>query len=252
VKALHQAEKLAALGQFAAGVAHEVNNPAAVVTGNLKYLVEEIDRSSSLPADARECIADALAATRRIAGIARQLLDSGRLASSTLPAEHLPLAPLVEECLRTARATGGPRVRIESRIPAELTALVPRDSLAQVLLNLVLNGVQAIPAERADGLVTVRGEHRQDRVRLTVEDNGCGMTEEVLRRAFEPFFTTKPFGEGTGLGLAVSRGLVAALAGDLRLESRPGAGTHAVLELPAGDAATAIPAPRGHALALRG
>ena len=251
VNALHQAEKLAALGQFAAGVAHEVNNPAAVVAGNLKYLVEEIDRSSTLPTDARECISDALAATRRIASTARQLLDSGRLVSSTLPAEQLPLAPLVDECLRTARATGGPRVRIESRVPAELTAFVPRDSLAQVLLNLVLNGVQAIPAERANGLVTVRGERRQDRVRLMVEDNGCGMTEEVLRRAFEPFFTTKPFGEGTGLGLAVSRGLVAALAGDLRLESRPGAGTCAVLELPGSDTATAAP-PREGTVALRG
>jgi signal transduction histidine kinase len=247
VKALHQAEKLAALGQFAAGVAHEVNNPAAAVVANLGHLAGELDRSASLPGDARECIADALTATRRIAAVARQLLDSGRLVSSTLPAERLALAPVVEECLRTARVTAGRRVRLDSRVPADLAVLAQRDSLAQVILNLVLNGVQAIPAQREDGRLVVRGERQQDKVRLTVEDNGCGMSEEVLRRAFEPFFTTKPFGEGTGLGLAVSRGLVAALGGDQRLESRPGAGTRAVLELPASDAAVACPPPAGRA-----
>ena len=102
----------------------------------------------------------------------------------------------------------------------------------QVLVNLILNGAQAIPEERRDGLVVVRGERSPGRVRLVVEDDGAGMAPEVLRRAFEPFFTTKPFGVGTGLGLAVSRGLLHGLGGDLRFEGAAGGGTRAVVDLP--------------------
>ena len=87
--------------------------------------------------------------------------------------------------------------------------------------------MQAVPEHHADGQVVLRAELEGDRVRLVVEDNGAGMEPEVLRRVFEPFFTTKPFGSGTGLGLAVSRSLITSLGGDLRLESRPGAGTRA-------------------------
>jgi CheY-like chemotaxis protein len=88
--------------------------------------------------------------------------------------------------------------------------------------------------------VVVRAEPYAQNVRIVVEDNGTGMEPEVMRRAFEPFFTTKPFGSGTGLGLAVSRGLVASLGGDLRLESEPGKGTRAIVEL----ARAAAPAER--------
>ena len=120
----------------------------------------------------------------------------------------------------------------------------------QVLVNLVVNAVQAIPDHRADGRVVLRAETEGDRVRMVVEDNGAGIEPDVLRRVFEPFFTTKPFGSGTGLGLAVSRGLVASLGGDLRLESRPGQGTRAVVELARAEAPAlddSRPAPARHA-----
>jgi signal transduction histidine kinase len=80
--------------------------------------------------------------------------------------------------------------------------------------------------------VEIRGERQDGRVLITVEDDGEGMPPEILRRVFEPFYTTKPFGAGTGLGLAVSRGLIAGLGGDLRLDSEVGRGTRAVVELP--------------------
>jgi signal transduction histidine kinase len=243
VDALHRSEKLAALGQFAAGVAHEVNNPTAVVTSNLQYLAEAIERGPTLPADARSCVADSLAATARIARVARQLLDAGRLAASTPACECVSVAAAVGESVRAAQARCGAHVRFAASISPGLCARAQQDALVQVLVNLLVNGGQAIPEGRADARVTVCAEC-DGRVRIAVEDNGTGMSEETLARAFEPFFSTKPFGDGTGLGLAVSRGLVEGLGGDLRLSSRLGEGTRAVIELPEWERTDAPPAAR--------
>jgi signal transduction histidine kinase len=234
VDALHRAEKLAALGQFAAGVAHEVNNPTAVVTSNLQYLAQAIERGPPLPPDALACVSDSLLATSRVVSVVRQLLDAGRLAASAAPCKSVPVACVVEESVRVARARCGGHVRFELSIPRGLTVLAQEDALVQVLANLLVNAGQAIPAEQSGGLVHVRAE-RATRVRVVVEDNGVGMSEETLARAFEPFFSTKPLGAGSGLGLAVSRGLVEGLGGDLRLESRLGEGTRATIDLPEGE-----------------
>lgn len=238
-EALHRAEKLAALGQFAAGVAHEVNNPAAVVAANLQYLAE--NEAESLSAQAREAIDESSASVHRIAGIVRQLLDAGRLAASPEARTSVPLRALGDAALSVARARFGRRVRLSNDVAQDVHVAAQEGLLTQVLVNLVVNAVQAVPPHRSDGRVSVRAEQADGRVRLLVEDNGCGMDPEVLRRAFEPFFTTKPFGSGTGLGLAVSRGLVMSLGGDLRLESTPGEGTRAVVELEAAEPRRAAP-----------
>jgi signal transduction histidine kinase len=236
--ALHRSEKLASLGQFAAGVAHEVNNPAAVVTANLRYVLDVVDAEGEFPADARDCVSDSLVATDRIARIVRQLLDASRLAAAPLPTESLPVAGSVAEGIRTAQARCGGRVRFESTVGADVRVLAQENVLVQVLVNLLVNAAQAVPEPRTDGRVKIRAEREDGKVRIHVEDNGAGMTGDVLRRVFEPFFTTKPLGSGTGLGLAVSRGLLVSLGGDLRLASRPGAGTCATIELPEGSAVT--------------
>jgi signal transduction histidine kinase/ActR/RegA family two-component response regulator len=228
-EALHRAEKLAALGQFAAGVAHEVNNPAAVISANLAYLEEA--ESADLSEDGRSALKESVQSVQRIAVIVRQLLDAGRLAASPEARSSVPLQPLGDGARSVARARFGKSVRVTNQVPDDLHAFGHEGVLSQVLVNLVANAVQAIPDHRSDGHVVIRAEARGDRVNLVVEDNGSGMEPEVLRRAFEPFFTTKPFGSGTGLGLAVSRGLILSLGGDLRLESRPGEGTRAIVEL---------------------
>lgn len=227
--ALHAAEKLAALGQFAAGVAHEVNNPAAVLSANLAFLAEK--EAEALSPEGREAIQESSVSIQRIAAIVRQLLDAGRLAAARESRTSVPLRRLGEGAISVARARFGKRVWLANDVPEGLHAAAAEGLLAQVLVNLVVNAVQAIPAHRSDGRVVVRAEVAGDRVRLVVEDNGSGMTAEVMRRAFEPFFTTKPFGSGTGLGLAVSRGLVMSLGGDLRFESQPGEGTRAIVDL---------------------
>jgi signal transduction histidine kinase len=228
-EALHRAEKLAALGQFAAGVAHEVNNPAAVVSANLAFLDET--ESPTLGEEARSALKESIQSVQRIAAIVRQLLDAGRLAASPETRTSVPLRPLGESALSVARARFGRRVRVANLVPEGLHAYGHDGVLAQVLANLVSNAVQSIAEHRTDGHVEVRAEVDGDRARLHVDDNGAGMDPEILRRVFEPFFTTKPFGTGTGLGLAVSRGLIMSLGGDLRLASTPGAGTRATIDL---------------------
>ena len=229
---LLRSEKLAAVGQLAAGVAHEVNNPAAAVAANLRYLAECRRGGERWPEDGLECLTESVNSMERITRIVRQLLDAGRLAAAPAPAEPVRLAPVARESVRTSQARCGDRVRLVVDVDESLTALANGSALVQVLVNLILNGAQAIPEERRDGLVVVRGERSPGRVRLVVEDDGAGMAPEVLRRAFEPFFTTKPFGVGTGLGLAVSRGLLHGLGGDLRFEGAAGGGTRAVVDLP--------------------
>jgi signal transduction histidine kinase/CheY-like chemotaxis protein len=233
-EALHRAEKLAALGQFAAGVAHEVNNPAAVISANLAFLEE--GEAEALSDDGRSALRESVQSVQRIAVIVRQLLDAGRLAASPEARSSVALRPLGESAMSVARARFGKRVRVTNLVPEELHAWGHEGVLLQVLVNLVANAVQSIPDHRSDGHVVVRGESSGERVTLVVDDNGSGMEPEVLRRVFEPFFTTKPFGSGTGLGLAVSRGLILSLGGDVRLESEPGKGSCAIVELAASPA----------------
>lgn len=250
--ALHQAQKLGALGQFAAGVAHEVNNPAAVVSANLGWLAETgVSRRCDDP-EVRECLGESVAAMERIAHVVRQLLDASRVAahSAKVPLRAVPLARVAAEAARVARARLGDRVTLVTAVPLQLHALGEEHLLVQVVGNLVVNAVQAVPAGRGDGRVTVSAERVPPGVRLVVEDNGAGMSPEVMQRLFEPFFSTKPRGSGTGLGLAVSRGFVMSMGGSLRFESQPGRGTRAILELEEGEEgvpgtapAAAAPAP---------
>jgi signal transduction histidine kinase len=235
--ALYRAEKLAALGQFSAGVSHEVSNPAAVVAANLRYL-EEALLAGPPPADARECLAESREAVERIARLTRQLLDASRLASAPhAQGGRLVLAEVVAEVV----AAAGPRLAgrtVSVAVPLDLVALGQEQSLARVLDGLLDNAVRSLRPGAA-GQVAVRGERALGRARLVVEDDGVGMSEETLSRAFDPFFSTRAFGTGSGLGLAVARGLVQAMRGDLRLESAPGRGTRAIVELPLAEPAGA-------------
>jgi len=243
--ALARAERLAALGQFATGVAHEVNNPAQVVAANLDHLAAE------LRDDPRDVVwtslRDAQAGVGRIASLAHQLLVAGRTAAR--PEERLEataLEPALAVALGAARVRGGPQVALETRVPAGLHVLANHDSLVQVLSNLLVNAVQAFPAGGA-GRVSVEARAAEGLVRVEIADDGAGMSEDALEHVFEPFYTTKPVGQGTGLGLAVSLGLVKAMQGRLSFESTPGRGTCARLELrraapPPATAATAASA----------
>jgi signal transduction histidine kinase len=245
--ALLRAEKLASLGQFSAGVSHEVANPAAVVSANLRYLEEALQGGAAPPADALECLAESREAVDQIALVTRQLLDASRFAAAPVsPGARVPVA----EAVARARAGSGRLLeghRVEVEVAPGLAAVAQLDVLARVLEQLLDNAARAVRPGRP-GAIAIRAAASLGRARIVVEDDGVGMSEETLRRAFDPYFSTRPFGTGRGLGLAVARGLVHSMRGDLRLESAPGRGTRAIVEVPLAEPlAEPLPGPAGPA-----
>jgi CheY-like chemotaxis protein/anti-sigma regulatory factor (Ser/Thr protein kinase) len=179
---------------------------------------------------------------RRISGIVRQLLDAGRLAAAAEKLHPVAVRAAAEEAMLAASARYGKRARATNRVSPGLHVHAQEGVVIQVLSNLVVNATQAISETRSDGRIVIDAVRDGARLKVIVEDNGSGIDPQTLRRVFEPFFTTKPAGMGTGLGLALSRGLVSGLGGELSLESKPGVGTRAILELPAADPPVVVPA----------
>jgi two-component system NtrC family sensor kinase len=178
------------------------------------------------------CIDDSLEAVDRIAKIVRQLLDLGR-AAATAPGdgEVTSVSRAVQQALGSARPSLRSSISVTTDLVDDLFVRGDEASLVQVLVNLLVNAGQAIPDSR-DGHIVVRAiEENDTRIVVSVVDNGAGMSDETKRRLFEPFYTTKPFGQGTGLGLSLSLGIVQSLGGDVSVDSRPGE-TVMRLELP--------------------
>jgi signal transduction histidine kinase/ActR/RegA family two-component response regulator len=240
-EALAQAERLAAIGRLSAGVAHEINNPSAAVVSNLTYLKASLV-GGDVPSDAGEALDDSLVSMGKIARIVRQLLDTGRVAASDASVRStFDVALAVEHAVQTARAALDRPLKLTLEVPA-VFGVGDQLMVEQVLVNLIVNGAQAVPVSR-EPHVTIRAESLTNCVKLTVTDNGEGMSDEVARRAFEPFFSTKPFGKGTGLGLSVSLGLAKAVGGDLRVFRTSKAGTSMELLIRSSLRLSSVPPP---------
>jgi signal transduction histidine kinase len=221
--------RLALVGQLAAGVAHEINNPLAYVKANLSFLDEQL---TALPQELREALGDAREGVTRIAEIVRDLRSFSRTEAE--PFASFDLRELFDEAARIASVRMN-HTRLVIAPGVELgTLTTSRNRLLQVLVNLLVNAADAIEAARSpDPCVTMHARQVGDRLRIMVEDNGPGIPPELLERIFEPFFTTKAPGSGTGLGLSLSREYVERLSGRLWAENRPGGGAMFVIELPA-------------------
>jgi signal transduction histidine kinase len=225
--ALARAERQAALGQFSAGIAHQINNPAAVLAANLACVARDL--ADDPREDLRECLADCRAAVDRIAALVRQLVAAGRAGRSpSTPLFPVTVAEAVAEAVGRARALAPAGVALSAEVAPGLRALAHEEPVVQALSHLLVNGLEAVPGGRA-GRVVVTAAVTGDRVAIVVQDDGEGMSKDALARAFEPFFSTRP--ANLGLGLPVSRALVESMQGTLRLESAPGRGTRATIEL---------------------
>ena len=248
-KQLELADRLASLGTLAAGVAHEINNPLAVVGLNSELVMDGLERlrsalrSDASPSDslnsvieqAIESQRDIHAATSRIARIVGDLRRFSR------PTQDAPglidVSRSIEWAIRSTATEFRERAElVSSTLPDLPPVRADETKLGQVLVNLLLNAAQTItPGKPTGNEVSITADLSEDgRVCIQVRDTGAGMSQAILKRIFEPFFTTKPSSIGTGLGLSVCHGIVTSFGGELQVESEIGRGSVFRILLPAG------------------
>lgn len=257
---LLQSEKLAAIGQLAAGVAHEINNPMGFIRSNLATLrgyaenlldvvkayqeaepllpvgasvhdrIGQAKRNadlSFLEEDMRNLIAESLDGADRVRRIVQDLRDFSRTGDAEWQQVDL------HECIESTVNVAWNEIKYKAELVRNfgelpLVECIP-SQLRQVFMNLLVNAAQAIPEQ---GRITVSTRRCGDMVEIEIADTGHGIPADVLSRVFDPFFTTKPVGKGTGLGLSVSYGVVRSHGGEINVTSQPGLGSTFTVRLP--------------------
>ena len=226
---LIQAAKLAAVGEMAAGIAHELNNPLTSVTGFVELALEEVLEGSEMHQDLEIVLREAL----RARSVVRRLLDFARQSESVRA--RASLNEIVEDVVALSKHlihSGGVKLNLDLEV-ALPWVLVDINQMKQVLLNLVHNALQAMPnGGEMKVLTETVARSNRDWVVVSVMDTGVGISQADLARIFEPFFTTKGNRGGTGLGLSVTYGIVTDHGGRIEVESQPGSGSKFTVWLP--------------------
>ena len=260
---LAHSDRLAAIGQLAAGVAHEINNPAGFVMANLTVMKQSIKElgalmtqlrsageapptpekvaalqrwleendAENLTRDFEEMIEDNLEGVRRVSSIVKDLRTFARIDREEV--ELVRLGDIADVAVRIVRNEVRHRARLIREIGDVRPIPVHRGKLAQVVVNLLVNASHAMPDQHeTENIITLTVAQEAKGVALTVRDTGCGMPDDVKARIFEPFFTTKPRGTGTGLGLSLSAEIVRQHRGEISVESEIGVGTSFHIRIP--------------------
>ena len=227
---LAQAEKLASLGQFIAGIAHEMNNPLQSVLGHLELIIDLGGKDMPQRGELRRIYNDA----DRAAKVVRNLLVfAGNQRASR---RRLNVGRLLSRAIAVRRsAFQRPDVEIVREGPNDLEITGDSGLLQQALLNILINAEQAISHSGRSGRIVIRTASSRGKVNITIEDNGPGIPANVLPRIFDPFFTTKEVGQGTGLGLAIVYGVVQEHGGSIHAGSSALGGAKFTLQFPAAD-----------------
>jgi two-component system NtrC family sensor kinase len=226
--------RLASIGELAAGIAHEINNPVAIMVQEAGWIDDLLGEGEPCSEENLEEITRAVGQIRtqgdRCKEITYKLLSFARKTDPTI--REVELNKVVDEVIGlTSQKTRYANVRIETELSSDLPTIQASPSeLQQVLLNLVNNSIDAI--ERPGGTVTVATRTDNDGVVLEVRDTGKGIPEANLGRIFDPFFTTKPVGQGTGLGLPICYGIVEKMGGRISVESEIEKGTTFTVFIP--------------------
>ena len=231
---LEHAAKLASVGELAAGIAHEINNPLAVINEQAGLMKDLMDPAFGTPRPAQELsgyLDTIQSAVFRCRDITRKLL--GFVRKTDLNLSYHSINDLVDEVVDGLL---GPEIAVSNievikdyggNLPELLT---DSNQLVQVVLNIVNNGVDAL--EGQPGRILIATWRDGNRIKLAIRDTGKGMTEDQLKNIFMPFYTTKEVGKGTGLGLSVSYGIIKSLGGTIDVDSSPGKGTTFTVTLP--------------------
>ncbi len=239
-------EQLAGVGFLAAGVAHEINNPLASIAWSAEALESRLHRilhpveseSSEAPAapdldTLRNYLRRIQDEAFRCKGITERLLDFSRLGQAERK-QSVDMAELVEDVIAMVRHLGQYRAhRIVFEPSGDATAWASPQEMKQVVLNLLTNALDSLAPDQTDGTVMIQLEGDSTWLRLVIEDNGCGMTDEVLEHLFEPFFTRRRDGRGTGLGLPITSRIIADHGGRIQPFSRgPDKGSRFEIQIP--------------------
>ncbi len=252
---LRRAQKMEAVGQLAAGVAHEINNPMSYVRTNLHALLEEWGelRAKLPPAegeaslaerfdDCQELIEESLEGVERTIAIVRDVKEfSHNGVVDRTQWETVALSNLLDGALRVVASQAPSDVQIESVHEGEAICRCSPNQIRQVFVNLIVNAIQALGDS---GRIVLSTGTDGGEVFARVEDDGPGIDEATRERLFDPFFTTKPVGEGTGLGLSVSYEIVRNHGGEIHVSSEPGSGACFEVRLPIAANAASTESPR--------
>jgi signal transduction histidine kinase len=225
---LQRADRLASLGQISAGIAHEINNPLGVILGYAQLIMRGCDKTTQNYEDVKTIERQAQNCKR----IVEDLLKFARAADTRRTVVD------VNQCLRDltallARQFESASITVEARLHPNLPPVLgDTEKIKQVFMNLLVNAKQAITGSGWIGIETDL-DAESGQIRITLSDNGAGIPEELIDKVFDPFFTTKPVGEGTGLGLSVSYGIIHDHGGTIEVKSEVGKGTVFTIQLPA-------------------
>lgn len=231
---LQHQDKLEALGQIAAGIAHEIRNPLTSIKGFIQLLPTKF-QDEHFRQTLVSCLPDEV---NRLEGIVNEMLDLTR--RKIVDRQEWILKDMVERVVTLVeKAPESRQVLFQIDIPEDLTICADVQQMRQVFLNLLLNAVAAVASSRSQGevrqgIVRIQAEETSPgRVLVEIEDNGAGIAEEIMKKVFDPFFTTKP--NGTGLGLATVHQYIVENNGEIQLHSYPGMGTTVSVTLPRRD-----------------
>lgn len=242
---LRQKYKMEAVGLMAGGIAHDFNNVLAIIITNLELMLRKVDAENPL----RPRLEQAKSASQRAGELVKQILAYSRQGEQRL--QPVQLAFIVEEALKLMRSTTPASIEVETQIaPDAQNEMIQADStqIEEVLINLCTNAVHAMDEKgllsvslqksrlTADSLPQINNLKSGEYMELTVSDTGSGMPPEVIEKIFDPFYTTKPAGQGTGMGLSISYGIIKKHSGYMVVESNVGKGSRFSIFLPISNA----------------